>query len=272
MSEHAPAVREIRTDEFELRSQAPGPALTGLVTRITSYRERISCGRFQRETVSLTVPLIIGFADPFAMAHGREPGDNERFVSFVGGLCTKPVIIRSEGDVDCIQIDFTPLGARLFFGMPMDALAERIVAVDDLADRGVAELRSRLGDVDDWRVRHRLAEEFVAARIAGSTVLSRPVALAYGAIVETGGRIAISALAGRLDWSRKHLAQTFAREVGLTPKSVARIARFGRAHAMAEARADWAGIAAECGYSDQAHLVREFVAFSGLTPTALAAG
>ncbi len=264
-------VREIATDEFQLRSQAPSPALAGLVTRITSYRERTSCGRFQHEAVSLTVPLIIGFADPFAMAHGREPSGNERFVSFVGGLCTKPVVIRSEGDAHCIQIDFTPLGARLFFGMPMSELTERIVAADDLGDRGIGELADRLAATPDWAARHRMAEAFVAARLRGAGLPS-PVAAAYAAIIDTGGRIPVARLAERLDWSRKHLADRFHDAIGLTPKTVARIARFTRASAAAAGGAGWADIAAECGYADQAHMVREFVAFSGRTPTAFAAG
>ncbi len=265
-------LREMDTGEFALRSAAPAPALNGLVTRITSYRERHACGQSQRESATLTVPLIIGFGDPFAMAHGREPGGNERFVSFVGGLSTRPVLIRSTGDAHCIQIDFTPLGARLFFGVPMHELAERILPADDLGDGEIATLAERLGDTDDWVDRHRLAEAFVTRRLQARRAMAHPVAAAYAAIIETGGRIPVARLAERLDWSRKHLAQRFREEVGLAPKAVARIARFNRAMGLATARPDWADIAVECGYSDQAHLSREFMALSGLSPTALVPG
>mgnify|MGYP005868667299 CR=1 FL=1 len=74
----------------------------------------------------------------------------------------------------------------------------------------------------------------------------------------------------RLDWSRKHLASRFHEEVGLPPKTIARIARFNRAQAMAASGMGdgWADIAAACGYADQAHLTREFVALAGTTPGA----
>ena len=57
--------------------------------------------------------------------------------------------------------------------------------------------------------------------------------------------------------SRQYLVTKFREEVGLPPKTVARILRFQRALALADgaARPDWAGIAADCGYADQAHLV-----------------
>ena len=42
-----------------------------------------------------------------------------------------------------------------------------------------------------------------------------------------------------------------------------RLARIEKTHG-------WAGIAAESGYADQAHLVREFVALAGESPTAWA--
>jgi AraC-like DNA-binding protein len=76
-------------------------------------------------------------------------------------------------------------------------------------------------------------------------------------------------MAESIGWSRKHLARRFADEVGLAPKAVSRIVRFNRAIAAARnAGASWAGIAADCGYADQAHMVREFGQFAGRSPAA----
>lgn len=54
----------------------------------------------------------------------------------------------------------------------------------------------------------------------------------------------------------------------MTPKLFARVRRFQRAISLAgqAPTVNWARLAADCGYFDQSHLIRDFVAFSGLTP------
>jgi AraC-like DNA-binding protein len=61
----------------------------------------------------------------------------------------------------------------------------------------------------------------------------------------------------------------FRRELGLPPKTLARLVRFERAHRLTSRAATegWAAVAADAGYYDQAHLIRDFRAFSGSTPT-----
>ena len=70
--------------------------------------------------------------------------------------------------------------------------------------------------------------------------------------------------------SSRRFIERFKADVGVTPKRFCRILRFqgvvSRAHESAPA--DWAGLALDCGYFDQAHLIHEFREFSGLTPTA----
>ena len=63
------------------------------------------------------------------------------------------------------------------------------------------------------------------------------------------------------------MAARFREELGLTPKAVARVLRFEQAVRLAE-RSDfgWGRVARECGYYDQAHLIREFKSISGCTP------
>lgn len=97
------------------------------------------------------------------------------------------------------------------------------------------------------------------------------VVRAAEALRRSRGRVGVEAIANAVGVSSRHLRRSFTAMVGMTPKSVARTIRFHRALAAtdAERRVDWADVAARCGYSDQAHLIHEFTAFTGMTPAAL---
>jgi AraC-like DNA-binding protein len=245
-------------------------AFRGLVLRITGYRETRRGAIRMTETAGLVVPVVVSFGEPFAIALGRAPGEGDRIGSFTAGLTSGPAMILSNGGAHCLQIDFTPLGACRFFARPMEALAERMVPLDALSDPTLAGLRERLGAERSWHRRFAIAEAAILPRLLGPGGPSRAVAHAYGRITATGGVVRVAALAAELSWSRKHLAARFRQELGLTPKTVARIARFGRAQAMAASgtASGWADVAAACGYADQAHLVREYAALAGATPGA----
>ncbi len=260
--------------DFVILRHAVPPSLSGLVSRITGYRETVRRPIRMTETASLVVPVIVSFGEPFEIALGREPRPDDRIGSFTAGLTGGPVRVRSHGAAHCLQIDFTPLGAYRFFGRPMHELSDRMVLLDDLEDGLLAGLRERLGAERTWRRRFALAEAAVITRLAEGKAVSAATAWAYARIVETGGAVRVGAIAERLEWSRKHLVARFREEVGMGPKMIARIARFNRAEALAASGAEsgWADVAAACGYADQAHLVREFSAFAGATPRAWRTG
>ncbi|RUW51175.1 MULTISPECIES: AraC family transcriptional regulator [unclassified Mesorhizobium] len=255
---------------FEMRRRLPNAALDGVVTDICGYRETAT-GHFRNvEYASLTVPLVISFAEPFAIGLGRTPDDNDRVASFAAGLFAGPVMIESFGGACCIQVNFTPLGARRFFRLPMSELTDNMVVLDDVLGAEGAALRERLGNTPDWTARFDLAEAFVAARLESAAETPLEIAWAYDRIITSGGRTRIASLAEQLGWSRKHLADKFSDATGIGPKTLSRIVRFNRALRLSsEPTADWADVAADCGYADQAHLVREFRELAGETPTAL---
>ena len=147
---------------FEMARRCAGPARRYCVSDICGYRETAP-GHFRNvEYASLTVPLVISFAEPFAIGLGTNPGDNDRFASFAAGLFAGPVIIESFGAACCVQINFTPLGARRFFGQPMSELTDSMVVLDDVLGAAGMALRERLGNAPDWAARFDLAEAFVA--------------------------------------------------------------------------------------------------------------
>ncbi|OBQ89704.1 helix-turn-helix transcriptional regulator [Mesorhizobium sp. AA23] len=256
---------------FEMVRRKPAASLAGIVTDICGYRE-IWPGHFRMvEYASLTVPLVISFAEAFAIGLGRSPGDNDRYASFAAGLYAGPVMIKSFGAACCVQVNFTPLGARQFFGLPMSELRDRMVGLDDAMGFDGIALREQLGEASDWDKRFDIAEGFIAGRLADAHALSPEIAWPYRTIIASGGRTRISALASEIGWRRKHLAAKFADATGIGPKTLSRIVRFNRALSLSKRQDDnWAGIAADCGYAYQAHLVREFRQLAGETPSGLA--
>jgi AraC-like DNA-binding protein len=255
---------------FELVRRAPSQRTAGLISGMSGYRE-MARGRFSlRETASLVVPFIISFGTPFLIALGREPDAADRQPSFAAGLYAGPVLIESDGGAECVQVDFTPLGAYRFFGGAVVDLAARMIDIGDVLGHEGRRLRERLGATSGWQNRFDLIEDFVAGRTIH--LPSPEIEFAYRRLARSSGGARIAALADEIGWSRKHLIGRFRSELGLAPKQVARMMRFHQACRLARSGTEtgWAGIAAESGYADQAHLVREFSALAGETPTAWA--
>ena len=110
------------------------------------------------------VPLIISFGAPFLIALGRDPDAADRQPSFAAGLYAGPVHIEFDGGAECVQVDFTPLGAYRFFGGAVVDLADRMVDIGDVLGREGRQLRERLGATSGWQNRFDLVEHFVADR------------------------------------------------------------------------------------------------------------
>lgn len=255
-------------DGFFLRRRSALPAYRHAVDDFIFYSESLPGHFRQHDAASLVVPMIISFGDPFAIALGRAPQADECFGTFAAGLFAGPAVIDSFGASACIQVNFTPQGARRFFGLPMHELTGQLVPLDGLLGDGAGRLRQRLGDESCWQRRLDIAEAFVYRRLDEQAAPSPAIHRALQRLSASEGAVRISDIASELDWSRKHLAQRFREEIGLSPKTIARMMRFHRVLRLARAGTPrWADIAAECAYADQAHLVREFVEFAGETPS-----
>ena len=85
------------------------------------------------------------------------------------------------------------------------------------------------------------------------------------------GIITIESVAQRVGITRRHLERQFREHVGLGAKHIARIARIHSALDLMQAQPEMSGaeIAVTCGYSDQAHLIRECQQLAGQTPQRL---
>lgn len=98
------------------------------------------------------------------------------------------------------------------------------------------------------------------------------VRVAVVAIVAARGEAPLGELAAAVHRSPRQLQRRFSDAVGLSPKQFARVRRLRSAlqHLVSESPMSWSAVAAELGFADQAHLIREFSALSGLTPVEVA--
>jgi AraC-like DNA-binding protein len=254
---------------WELVLGRPDRRLRGLVHRYEGYDEAASPGPVLRQQVpTLAVPVIVNFGAPWRMSNRADAtGISERRNSFVAGLAERSTFVVAEGEASCLQVDFTPIGAHLFFGVPMHELSNRIVGAEDVLGRD-GDLVGRLEAAPTWESRFELLEDAILRRLAGAGRPAPEILWAWRALVHTGGAVPVGALAAKVGRSRRHLLAGFREHVGLGPKTVARIVRFGRAVRALELdpRRSFAELAFECGYFDQAHLYRDFRAFAGTTP------
>ena len=189
--------------------------------------------------------------------------------AWVGGPSSAYTVVGVGSRYASLDIELTPLGAHRVFGWPMHELAGVCVPLADLCGQ---ELVHRLRDTSNWERRFDLLEAALLERVADGPTPTPAVEWAMMRLRESGGNVRIDALTAELGCSRRFLDRRFATEVGLTPKTVARLIRFARVCArVREEPAAWARLAAEAGYYDQAHLNRDFRELAGTTPTDFAA-
>jgi AraC-like DNA-binding protein len=190
--------------------------------------------------------------------------------SVVLGMRSRHSIIDASLIESMMGVVFRPGAARRFFGPPADAFANRAIALEAVWGRDAAELRGRLQDAPTAAAKFAILER--ALLRAADDRMALHAAVRQGlAEFETRPRVRrVLDVVKDAGVSRRRFAQLFREQVGLTPKRYCRLLRF-RQVVEAVDRAgdvDWADVAAAGGYCDQAHLVHDFGAFSGMTPGA----
>ncbi len=183
-----------------------------------------------------------------------------------------------------VSVGLNPAGTAALLGVPMRELAGGAARLEDVLARGKAEsaawlgdaeLAKRLGEAPDWPARFAildgLLDQRLTAAVAAGWRADGLLMHAWWRLQQSGDRLPIGILAKESGISRRNLELRFQRQVGLSPGTVARIARFQRAVGMLTRSSGLSRAAADCGYADQSHLSREIRAMAGMTPTELCA-
>ncbi|GAA4084397.1 helix-turn-helix transcriptional regulator [Streptomyces hundungensis] len=216
------------------------------------------------------VVVAVSLAEPFSQIRrlGMPGSGTGRIGSVVVGMEDRPAwCAHPGGRQEVIRLEFTPLGAYRLLALPMRELTNRVVGLDDVLGAEARVLVERLAAASSWAVRFDVLDGVLLSRLRRGPEPAPEVGHAWRLLTGSAGAVPITRLADEVGWSRSYLVRRFTEQVGLTPKTSARVLRFRRAaQLLACGPVDLAGIAAGCGFYDQAHLTREFRALAGLTP------
>jgi AraC-like DNA-binding protein len=186
---------------------------------------------------------------------------------WLSGTHGKYLVIDVLPNSSMIGAHFRLGGAAAFLPFASNLLTDRVEHLEDIWGSSSLEIRETLLNLATPERKFAALEAFLLQKLRARGGDRLDGALAQ--LFSNPNLHSIAQLAQESGISHKQFIAQFRGRVGLTPKHFCRIRRFQSALSEIERsrRVNWAGLAAETGYYDQAHFIRDFTGFSGLKPS-----
>ena len=226
---------------------------------ITGVRERIA------PTGSTVAAVVLG--DPIRQTPDGAAQALVAETGFLIGPHDRPIVNEPQGLTYCVGIVTTPVGCRPALGLAPAQLRGRVVDLLQAWPRAV-DVRRSLVDCQTPDEALDLVEATLAVPEAFDRKAFERCEAAVAQLSADPTR-PVGDIATELGVSHGHLDRQFAEQVGLSPRTLARILRMRQLLESIDVHGTvgWADKAAELGWSDQAHLIRDFKRHTGVTPS-----
>jgi AraC-like DNA-binding protein len=190
--------------------------------------------------------------------------------AWASGVRTRYLTLSSGHKSELFVIGFRKGKAHPFFPVPMREMSDRVVQAEDLWGSRFRDLRDALLEAPSPEAKFAAATRHLLASTRGSLESHACVDHAVNTILAAPEATVLGRLYAGIGYSEKHFIRLFTDQVGVTPKTYLRLARFQRAVRAIETggKVDWSAVADHCGFFDQAHFIHDFKAYSGFTPEA----
>jgi AraC-like DNA-binding protein len=185
-----------------------------------------------------------------------------RELQVVGAMTSARTFSLAPGQIG-FGVRFRPAMSQAFLPVPGLDITDQSIALNDIWGADARRLVDQISDARSpaecihlFETRlHKPGEITVVQRLSAT-------------IVEQAGQVRIDDLAFQAGLSARQLRRLFLEQIGLSPKHFCRVIRFRNSLSRLPpaGRSEWAQVALDCGYYDQAHFINEFREFSGFTP------
>ncbi|HMN47108.1 MAG TPA: helix-turn-helix transcriptional regulator [Povalibacter sp.] len=184
----------------------------------------------------------------------------------VHGPQSRYFVLDARKDIHVVGVHFLPGGGGIL-GVPMDALRDRHVPLEDLWGEHANRLRDRLVEARDAHAMFAILDSEFRRRVERRTLVHPAISFALRRFGADVAPLRVDPVRRDTGYSERRFATLFSGAVGLTPKRYVRVQRLTRVvQNLASGQRDLAGIAADAGYYDQAHLTHDFRELAGTSP------
>ncbi|AEV99486.1 hypothetical protein A4D02_26970 [Niastella koreensis] len=173
----------------------------------------------------------------------------------------------------CLITRFQPFAGALFFPNPIAEFTNESIDLFDVLNKECSEFYNRLMEQPLLEQKVTVLEAFLVNRLERAQKNQEKIGLVEvlcHSISHQEDSFDMRRLAAETGFSVRYIQKLFQHYVGISPNSFHSVQRFNKSlQLVRSADMSLTNIAYECGYYDQAHFIREFKSYTGLTPSQL---
>jgi len=214
-----------------------------------------------------TMKLIFHYGDTYR----HYPKKSESIILpkyFLIGQLTQPYIVEPLGITGTFVVRFQPNGFLPFATFPIKQMENTAIPLDKLFGKDGDEIGEEILYAKSTSERIDLIETFLFNRLADKKNIDNIVRLTVETILNANGQFSVNELSIQNNINRRQLTRKFSSTIGLSPKQLSKIIRIQATlkSLLTDEVTSLADLAYKNEYFDQAHFIKDFKEFTGLTP------
>lgn len=217
-----------------------------------------------------TIEIMLNFGAPFRV---YDHHDASTFIlnkdAWIAGLQTEYILNEPVAETHMMGIRVKPYALSLFLQPPAQDFHNQLVDMDLIWGNWIHELREQLFELPHVEQKFRHLEAVLTQRLLQRSHSLDCICYAVDMITHSKGAISVRQLSDDIGMSHKHLIHQFKQLVGVSPKAFSKVMRFQHVLMSIDPSQtiDWTMIAIQSDYYDQSHFNKDFIAFTGMSPT-----
>jgi AraC-like DNA-binding protein len=214
-----------------------------------------------------SMKLIFHYGDSYR--HYPENGSSITLPRcFLIGQLTRPYEVEPTGETGTFFVRFHPNGFLPFTPVPLKEMENTAIPLETLFGKAGQEIEREMLNATSTAERITSIESFLLNRLTEAKTIDRLVKSTIEAILTANGQLSVGELSRQSNSSRRQLERKFSAAIGLSPKQLSKIIRLQATlkRLLTKKSTSLTALAYEGDYHDQAHFIRDFKEFTGITP------